>query len=172
MSACTPPWLGGLTLACLSRGLALPAWEWTPALPTLLPGLRLSIACLGMSACTPPGLRFRSPRTLKSHQQATPTLDCPCRPGKESPTLQPAWEWVPALLLGWGLALPAWEWTPALPALLPGWVRSWEWAPWQCTGRVPLEYWGRVTNRQLWCQILLAEQRSHQWHLMPKKWAF
>ena len=57
------------------------------------PGLGLSAACLGMSvcaACTPPGLRLRSPGTLRrSHQQATPTLDCTCRPEEMSPTLLP-----------------------------------------------------------------------------------
>ena len=67
-------------------------------------------------------LRPTSLGTLRrSHQQANPTPDCPHRPEEESPTLPHAWEWapaLPALLLGWGLALPAWE---QVPALLSGW---------------------------------------------------
>ena len=48
---------GGSNTACLGWGLVLHAWEWVPALPTLLPGwgitlLRVSITCLGMSICT------------------------------------------------------------------------------------------------------------------------
>ena len=49
------------TSSQLGRGLTLPAWKWVP---TLLLGWGLDL-----------------PGTLRrSHQQATPTLDCPCWP--------------------------------------------------------------------------------------------
>ena len=98
--------------------------------------------------CGPPKkLMLTSLNILRrSHQQATPTLDCPHRPQEESPTLPPAWEWVPALpalLPGWGgLMLPVWEWTPQSHA---GEVTNYADCC-RCWGWLPSEPWRGVTR--------------------------
>ena len=78
----------------LGWGLALPAWEWEPALPELLPGWGTNSACLGIGALTTHRwnhqlcwplqklkLKLTPFRNLRrSRQQATPTPDIPHRP--------------------------------------------------------------------------------------------
>ena len=64
---------------------------------------------------------------------ATPSLDCSCRPEEESSTLQPASEWVPAVLPWLRLST---DWLGMSACTLLGW------------GLGPPRTWGAVTSRQ------------------------
>ena len=123
----------------------LPAWDWVPALPALLSGwgililpcLGTSTTCLGLSAYTPSWLGDTNAACLGTNTTCLGLSACiACTPSWLGELMLPAWvftlsawNWVPALLPGWGilmlpalvLTLPAWDWVPALPALLPGW---------------------------------------------------